>query len=51
MDSYINPDEYVSVNNVLKEYDELKDYVQYIKIIETQCVSCKENTVNRNTEN
>ena len=49
IDSYINHDEFVSVNNVLREYYETKvenpetsvNLLYYIKTIETYCVSCK----------
>ena len=48
IDSYISHDEFVSVNNVLIEYNEIKSYVWYIKTIETFCVSGKKNTANKN---
>ena len=40
MDSYINYDEFVSVNNVLREY--------YIKTMKMYCASSKKNTANKN---
>ena len=51
IDSYINHDESVSVDNVLREYYEMKveiknpetsvNLLYYIKTIETYCVCCK----------
>ena len=49
IDSYISHDEFVSVNNVLRKYYEMKEEiknpdtsVEYdMKIIETYSVSCK----------
>ena len=51
IDSYINHDGFVSVNNVLREYNEMKEEIKnpklpetcgiyYIKTKETYCVSC-----------
>ena len=56
-DSYINRDEIVSVNNVLRQYNEMKKEIKnrknccgiHHKKMETYCVSCKKNTVNENT--
>ena len=52
IDSYINYDQFDSVKNVLREYNEMKEeiknpendveYVYYIKTMETYCISCKE---------
>ena len=46
IDSYITHDEFISVNNVVRGYNEMKrkkkkHSVWYIKIMETYCVSCK----------
>ena len=57
IDSCINHDEFVPVNNVLREYYEMKKKkkswnfceIYYIKIIETYCVSCKKYTANENS--
>ena len=55
IDSYINHDEFVLVNNVLRKYNEMKKkcwkccQIYYIITIETSCVSCKKNTVNKNS--
>ena len=56
VDSYISNDEFVSINNVLREYNEMKKIKNKKKIlkllwnapIETYCVSCKKYTANRN---
>ena len=42
IDLYISHDEFVSVNNVLREYNEVKNYVYNIK------TSCKKTTANDN---
>ena len=53
INSYISHVKFVSVNNVLSEYldvkEEIKIFVQYIKTMETYCVSCKKNTPNENS--
>ena len=49
IDSYISHNEFFSVNNVLREYNETKNSVQYIKAMETYCVSCKKSTENKNS--
>ena len=41
IDSYINHNELISVNDVLREYNEMK--------IEVYCVSCKKNTATENS--
>ena len=33
IDSYINHDKIVSVNNVLREYNEMKDEIKYLKML------------------
>ena len=33
IDSYINHDKIVSVNNVLREYNEMKDEIRYLKML------------------
>ena len=57
IDSYISHDEFVSVNNVLRDYYEMKQEIKkswnfcgihYIKTMETYCVSCKKYTANEN---
>ena len=53
IDLYISHDELVSANNVLREYNEVKEQQQqkkfciiyHIKAMETYCFSCKRNTV------
>ena len=45
IDSYINHNEFVSVNNVLKKYNDMKEE---IKICEN-CTSFKKNKTNENT--
>ena len=49
IDSYISHDEFVSVNNVLREYYEMKEEIKkswnfcgiyYIKTMQTYCLSC-----------
>ena len=42
IDLYISHDEFVSVNNVLREYNEVKNYVYNIK------TSCRKTTANDN---
>ena len=57
MDSYIKHDNFVLVNNVLKEYNEMKKEVKnsemlwnvYIKTMETYWTSFENNTVNKNS--
>ena len=58
IDSYINHDKFVSVNNVLQEDNEMKEEIENTKnaveyttyiVTEFYCVSCKENTVNKNS--
>ena len=53
IDSYISHDQYVSVDIISREYNEMKkeikNSVQYIKAMETYCVSCKKNTANENS--
>ena len=59
IDSYISHDEFVSVNNMLREYNEMKEEIKkswnfcgiyYIKAIETCCIiSSKKNTANENS--
>ena len=58
MDSSINHDEFVSVNNVLQEYNEMKDKIKgtkkyfriyYTETIETYCISSKKNIVFENS--
>ena len=53
INSYIIHDEFVSANNVLREYLEWKKKkswnfceIYHIKALETCCVSCKKNTTN-----
>ena len=46
--SHISHDEFVS-NNVLREYNKIKEEMYYIKTIETFCVTCKKNTANKNS--
>ena len=49
IDAFISHDEFVSVDNVLREYNEMKKEekswnfwgICYIKTLETYCVSCK----------
>ena len=48
IDSYISHDEFVSVNNVLREYDEVKRVI-YKNFGNLLCVSCKKITVNENS--
>ena len=54
--SYINHDEFVSVNNVLSEQNEMKKEkihkgcsIYYIETMDTYCVNCRENTANKNS--
>ena len=48
IDSYIGHDEFVSVSNKLREYNEdTKKSVLYMKIMETYCVICNKNTENK----
>ena len=49
--SYISHDDFVPVNNELREYNEMKEEIKtsviyYIKALETYCASCKKNTAN-----
>ena len=55
---YISHGEFVSVNNVLREYNDMKEQTKksgsfcrthYIKTMKTYCVSCKKNTANENS--
>ena len=57
IDSYNNHDDFVSVNNVLQEYYEMKNkliksprnaVLYYIKSMKTFCVSCKKNIASEN---
>ena len=57
VDSYISHDEFVSINNVLREYNSRKEEIKkswnfcgihYIKTMETYCGSFKTNTENEN---
>ena len=56
-DLCINHGEFVAVNNVLREYNEMKEEsktpenaleIYYVKTMETYYVSCEKNTMNRN---
>ena len=55
--SYISHDKFISMNNVLNEYNDMKEIKQpwnfcgiyYIKTMETYCVSCNKNTENENS--
>ena len=47
--SYISHNEFFSVNIVLREYNEIKNFVWYIKALITYYVSCKKNTANENS--
>ena len=51
IDSYMNHGEFLSVNNVLQEYNEVESWkycgIYCVKIIETYCVSCKKNPANK----
>ena len=58
IDSYICHDEFFLVNNVFREYIGIKEEIKkswkfciihYIKTMETNFVSCKENTANKNS--
>ena len=59
IDSCISHDEFISVNNVLREHYEMKqkiknhetsvEYTIYIKKIETFCASCKKYAANENS--
>ena len=57
VDSYVSHEEFVSVNDVLREYYEMKAKrkswnfcrIHYIKIMETYCISCKKYTANENS--
>ena len=53
IDSCISHDEFVSVNNVLRKYNKMKEEIKkpwnfcgiyYIKTMGTYCVSCKKST-------
>ena len=55
INSYITHDKFVSVNNVLREYNEMKEEIKNTKnavkytikkTMKTYCVSCKKNTAN-----
>ena len=52
---YINNDEFVSVNNVLRDEWKKKSkilkmmWICYIKAMVSYCVSCKKNTANENS--
>ena len=54
-DSYITHDKFVSVNNVLREYNKMKEQnkifcrIYYIKMMETYRVSCQKNNANENS--
>ena len=55
IDSYISHVEFVSVNNVLREYKEIKEKIKtsvniLYKDNETYCVSCKKSTANENSK-
>ena len=54
--SYISHDEFVLVNNVSREYSEMKEEIknpqsalEYTKTMETYSVSCNKNTANKNS--
>ena len=49
IDSYISHNEFVSVNNVLREYNEIKNSMQYVKTMEIYCFSSKKYTSNENS--
>ena len=53
IDSYISHGEFVSVNNVLREYNENtnKNFcaIYYIKTMKRYCVNCKKHTTNKNS--
>ena len=49
IDSYISHEEFVLAKNILREYNEIKNSLQYIKAMETFCVSCKKNPTNGNS--
>ena len=54
IDAYFRHDEFVSIINVLREYNKIKGNknfceIHYTKAMETYCVSCKKNTENRNS--
>ena len=55
INSYISHEEFVLVNDVLREYNKIKEEIKkswnfcgiyYIKTVETYFVSCKKNTAN-----
>ena len=49
INSCISHDEFVSVSNKLREYNEdIKTFVLYMKTMETYFVICKKNTKNKN---
>ena len=56
IDSYITHEEFTSVNNVLRKYNEMKKEIKnretsaeyIIKIMKTHCVSCRKYTANEN---
>ena len=53
----MNYDEYISTNNVLREYNEMKKNpksgkccgIYHIKTMKIYCVSCNKNTSNKNS--
>ena len=56
IDSYINHDKFVSVNNLLKEYSGIKEEIEnpenavgihYINAMEMYFVTCKKDTANK----
>ena len=58
IDSYISHDEFIPVNDVFREYYEMKKRckkswifcgIHYIKVMETYCVSCKKYTADKNS--
>ena len=58
IDFYINHYEFVSINNVLREYNEKKEEIQnpnkfcriyFINTMKTYFVSCKKNSANENS--
>ena len=55
IDSYISHDEFLLVNNVLREYSEMKQemkkvcVIYYIQKIKMYCLSCKKNTEKENS--
>ena len=58
IDSYISHDEFVSMNNVLREYYDMKEKIKkswnfcgiyHIKTMEMHCASCKKYTAGENS--